>query len=176
MSIREQIRYRVQEGRLHLLEPSIDNLPHKRFVFATSEVFHALSGPWDDEKTELRMGHLKSDLDVFSEGRLLTASLEPYAKPKSTYMALTDPVTDGVWDIRSRDPKPGMRLLCCFTEPDTLVALSLSDRESLGGPGSKEWRDFIETAKAEWRKHFPSYNPIKGTDIDEFISENVDLV
>lgn len=74
-------------------------------------------------------------------------------------MARTYPPADEVWDIRSRDPKPAMRVLGCFAETDVFVALVHGYRKNLGGPRSRQWRDLIESCKAEWRKLFPRTYP-----------------
>ncbi len=123
----------------------------------------------------MRAGRLRADLEMFVEGRLISVAEDPYKKPKSAYMARIDPPEDEVWDIRSRDPRPGIRVLGLFSEKDTFVALTYELREALGGPGSKEWRDARERCKTRWRGLFNPYLPLSRSDANEYVS-NIILV
>lgn len=177
MSIHDEINSRCAEGRLFLLEPALPGARTDRTILMSAEVQDYVLGPWSDKEQEYRANRLRADLDAFIEGEMISANMEdPYKKPKSTYIARVDPISHDVWDIRSRDPNPGIRVLGCFSETDVFVALVWDFRENLGGPGAKEWRDFIERCRAEWRKLFPTYPPPQGEDIHDYISENVILV
>jgi hypothetical protein len=83
-------------------------------------------------------------------------------------MARLFPGVDEVWEIRSRDPKPGLRIFGRFAERNVFVALNWSDRTSLGPQGSREWATAIRTCKAEWRKLFATYEPISGMPLDDY--------
>lgn len=149
----------------------------KRVLIASEEVNRLITGPWEDEKEELRSGRLWADFDRYVEGRLISLSLDnPYRKSKSTYAARLDPVREDVWEIRSRDPKPGIRVFGRFADVDVFVALTWDYRENLGGPYSKEFDRERERCKAEWRKLFNTYPTIFGSAVDEYISENAFLV
>lgn len=131
-------------------------------------------GPWDNVNDEFRGSQLRQFLDQFTEGKKITISEEPYKKPNTTYMAPIDPVEDRVFDIRNRD-KPAVRVLGAFAERDVFVALIWDYRVNLGGPDSKEWRDFRERCKAEWRKRFFMYEPLSGVNRNE-LATNIILV
>jgi hypothetical protein len=170
MSIRDEIRARIEEGQLFHLQPYLPGSLNERTMLVSESIHRAVTPPWDGISDEHRLSQLRADLDTFTEGKILSVSNAPYVKAKSTYLARTDPISDEVWDIRSRDPKPGLRVLGCFAAQDVFVALEYDCRDSLGGPGSKEWRDFIERAKAKWRHLFLTYQPHSGGSIDEYIS------
>jgi hypothetical protein len=175
MSLRDEIGHRLREGRLFKLLPMLDGDRVERTMLVSEEVHAAVNGPWDSADAD-RMARLRADLDNFTEGAAISISQEPFRKPKTTYLARTHPPEDEVWDIRSRDPKPGIRVLGRFAEKDVFIALVWNHREALGGPGSKEWRDFIERCKAEWRRLFPTYPPHSGRRIDDYVSEDFYVV
>ena len=56
---------------------------------------------------------------------------------------------------------------------DVFVATHVCDRVRLGYPKSRAWRDEFERCKTEWRKLFPTYEPVHGDAIDAYISDNV---
>jgi len=173
MSIRAEIGYRIGEGRLFQLPPLMASAPVVRTMFVGEAIFEAVTPPWDRSPDGYRLSRLRADLDAFTEGHLISIAEHPFKKPNIAYMARTHPPKDEVWDIRSRDPKPAIRVLGCFAETDTFIALVYDYRRNLGGPRSREWRNLIERCKAEWRKLFPSFPPHKGEDVNAYVSTNV---
>jgi hypothetical protein len=176
MSIRDEIKARLDEGRLFHLPHSLPGAATARSMFVSEEVAAIASGPWKRDTEGYRFALLRAQLDVFTEGGLISVAFDPFKKAKATYLAAIDPVADRVWDIRSIDPKPAIRILGCFSETDVFVALVWDYRKNLGGPDSKEWRDFRERCKAEWNKLFPTYLPLKSENVYECVSRNVHLV
>ena len=175
MSIRDEISSRCNEGRLYCLVPALIGTPVVRTMFVSPEVNDVVFGPWNDKEIESRAGRLRADLDMFTSGMVISVGENPFKKKKTAYMSPLDPTINEVWQIRSRDPKPGIRVFGQFSERDVFVSLTWGCRANLGGPGSREWRDTRERCKAEWRKLFPAYNPHTGNDPDEYIS-NIILV
>jgi hypothetical protein len=176
MSIRDEIKARVGEGRLFHLPHSLAGVPAGRTVFVSDEVARVAIGPWPNDTAGLRFSQLRAHLDVFTSGGMISVAPDPFTKPKSTYLAAIDPVSDGVWDIRSIDPSPAIRVLGSFAETDVFVALVWDYRSNLGGPGSKEWRDFREHSKSEWKKLFPTYPPLIAENINGYVSRNFIVV
>lgn len=173
MSIRDEVQYRIDEGRLFSLPCLLPGCQTVRYIFVTEEVNDVFDpNNWNNDHDAKRFALLRANLDSFTQGQMITIANEPYRKPISTYMARTDPVSDELWDIRSRDPKPGVRVLGCFTEADVFVGLTWSFREPLGGPSSREWRDFIIRAKTNWTQLFGPYQPLKGSEISDYVSSN----
>ncbi|MCY3879901.1 MAG: hypothetical protein OXF74_12075 [Rhodobacteraceae bacterium] len=90
-----------------------------------------------------------ADFDSFVEGRIVSVSLiDPHNKPTNVYLARLHPAEDEVWEIRSRAPKPGLRVFGRFSAKDCFVALRWRRRKDLGGAGSAEFRDEICGCKA----------------------------
>lgn len=145
-------------------------------MYISQEVRSFLDGPWPDPKQELRAGRLRADLEGFIEGRTIAVGWDPYQKDKTAYMARLNPPSDGVWAIRSRDPKPGIRALGCFAARDVFIVLILFERESLDGPNGPIWKAAINVCKAEWRKLFPTYPPISRSDFNDYLSTGFFLV
>jgi len=173
MSTREVIVDWVQRRALFEVTPTLPNSPHGRWMFANAEVNRLIVGPWADQAERYRCGALWADFDRYVESRIISVCLDnPYRKPKTTFLARLDPGHDEVWEIRSRDPRPSIRVFGRFADRDVFVALDWGHRSQLGGPGSNAFKLRIRRCKAEWRKLFPSYDPLTGSSVNEYISEN----
>jgi hypothetical protein len=173
MSIHEEIAYWCDPSHqeLFLIGPTLGGA-HVRFLYGTREINRLIEGPWADEAEEIRSGRLWEDFDRFVEGRLISVSLDsPYIKPKDTYLARLDPGRDEVWEIRSRVPRPGIRVFGRFADVDHLILLNWGYRDPLGGPGSREFEIELRKCKAEWRKLFPSYDAHSGDSVHEYVSK-----
>lgn len=171
MSIRDEIRYRLSNGELFQVLPTLPSGTVARSLFASVEVNRLIKGPWQDDQEAYRCGVLWDDCDRYVEGRLVTMSLnEPYKKPKATYMVRLDPLRDNVWEIRCRDPKPGFRIFGGFADTNIFLALTAAPRETL--PESRDWRDARERCKASWRRMFHTYPLHNGGSIHDLISSN----
>jgi hypothetical protein len=143
-----------------------------RVLLVSEDVNRLVTGPWQSTAEEIRGGRLWADFDRFIEGRLISASLNsPYSKPKTTYMARLDPPQEDVIEIRSRDPKPGIRVFGRFADKDIYVALNWEYRENLGGPKEKDFDREREICKARWRQLFPTYSSLNGSQIDEYFAD-----
>ena len=111
----------------------------------------------------------------------MTISWDP-SKARDAKMGRLDPIADEVWDVRSQEPSPGLRVFSRFAEKDVLVALTCSprsisvswlDRLPLLGRDSRQWRDAIIECKRDWNILFPAYEPLRGDDLDDYISNAV---
>ena len=128
-------------------------------------------------KKKIRCGRLWADFDRFIEGRLISVALDsPYSKPKTTYMARLDPPADDVFEIRSRDPKRGIRVFGLFADKDVFLAFNWDYRTKLGGPTDRDFDREREIAKAKWRQLFPSYKSIRGKNIDEYFADVTNIL
>ena len=186
MSIREVINGRVAEKppRLFRLERSLKSDPESRTMLLSEELKALLDGPWENDEIRYRAGRLRADLEDFIKGEKITVCLEPFAA-KSAYMGRLDPVSDGTWDIRSRDPSPALRVVGFFAETDLFVALRWAPRSRrvswtakppLGPRDSREWRDIIVQCKTDWRNLCHPYPPVTGDRINDYISDCAHVV
>jgi hypothetical protein len=179
MSIHDEIRYWLDPAHQELFQihPTMEDSSTARFLYGTREINRLVTGPWANEKEEVRCGRLWQDFDRYTDGRFITVALDnPYKKPKSTYLARLDPGRDEVWEIRSRFPKRGIRVFGRFADIDTLILLNWEYRDNLGGPGSDEFKVEARKAKAEWRRLFSTYPAHTGSSVHEYASKNAILV
>ena len=174
MSIYVEIGSRVNEGRLFTLFPAMPGSLMVRKMFISNEIKSMIFGPWDEQPWEERCGRLRADFDYFMEGSLLPVAEKPF-KGKTSYMKRLEDHSDQVWEIRSRDPEPGLRIFGQFADKDVFVALTWHMRADLLGPKSREWRDAILECKTEWRNLFPAYQPKTGGNLRDYVS-NIVLV
>jgi len=181
MSIREWIRGLIDDAdkRLYVVNPPFPSEPALRTLLVSPEIHTLITGQqWPNADWTRRCNALRADLESFVVGNYIGVSLTP-REAGSAYMGLLAPEADGTWDIRSRDPSPGIRLLGRFAERDTFIALipasrsvhsELMVRGPLGAFGSEEWNAAIKECNAEWRKLFPTYGPITGGNAGDFLS------
>jgi len=78
---------------------------------------------------DVRIGRLWADFDHFCLGGVITVG---YGRNSSCAMKQLDPRTDEIWEIRSRDPKPQIRVFGRFADTDVFVATHFCRREDLG--------------------------------------------
>jgi hypothetical protein len=170
MSIVDEIRQRVADGMLVLREPMIRGSPHTRLVYAAPMLSDRIDADLSSEESADRMGRLIADVDHFSMGGLVTVSR---GAEKHAFMKQLEPPGDEIWEIRSRDPKPSLRVFGRFAVRDVFIATHVCSRGELGGPHSRAWSDELRRCAAEWRKLFPTYPPLSGVALHDYISENV---
>ncbi len=96
----------------------------------------------------------------------------PFSKRKDTFLSRLDSAQDEVWEIRSRAPKPAIRVFGRFADRDCFVALNWRLRKELGDRNSREFRQVVRKCLADWRHIFPSYDAFRGNTVYEYISEN----
>lgn len=174
MSIHDSICYWIAEKRLFELNPVFESDPIERTLIVSKEIYDLLEGPWLDDSWARRCRRLQATLEAYVKGQRIGICLKPY-KAASAYMARLNKPSDEVWDIRSTDPNPALRVFGRFADRNLFVALiwsprsveiPASQRPPLGPRDSDEWRDAIVECKAEWKKLFPSYSPIHGDRIN----------
>lgn len=172
MSIMDSINDCVEDGRLVLVEPLFPNTSMERKIYASQTVMELSEPPWPEDVTEDRAYRLRAEFDNYIGGRILGLCLEPF-KAKEAFMGLLDPESKGIFDIRSRDPEPGLRVFGGFAEIDIFVALAWRLRKEMGSRADRDWRDARVTSSTLWTNLFGPYKPLTGGDIHDFISTNV---
>lgn len=170
MSIRELIHQQIRAGELFLVRPSVEGDPIERNMFVSSEVHKLLVGPWESEEEEKRCNQLKGDLDHFITGGRIGVCLG-IRKHQNAYMARLDRdgAGDDVWEIRSADPKPGIRIFGRFAEIDTFIGLTWWQRKLISNP--RQWALRKRECKAAWNRLLLAYQPHSGENASDYISE-----
>jgi hypothetical protein len=171
MSILDEIERLCESGRLYSIPQSFQSpwYPPRRVIYGSGSLKTLLAGIGANEAERIRIGELWADLDYFLDGRRIDlrplSSLDEYA-----HMALLDPASDEVWEIRSVAPRPAIRLFGAFVKQDVFVALTWALRKELRHRYSKEWRAAIQEFKEEWSIYFGRTRPISGSYPDAYLS------
>jgi hypothetical protein len=181
MSIHTEIDHLIGKGKLFSIEPFLGD-PVARMMVISPEIQGLLDGPWESETMERRCGRLEADLQAFVKGDNIALSLTPY-EHKTAYLGRLDRPKDEVWDIRSRDPSPGLRVFGRFGDIDLFVALSWAPRSvgwgsqsALGDVSTMNWDFAILECQERWNDLLPGHKPIHGEGIHDYVSSNVFLV
>ncbi len=183
MSIRELWQRRVQDKELFKLEFLIAGRSEKRTVLLSPEINKLVSPPWPDTEMGIRCAQLRAEMEDILAGERLVVSWAPAGKARDYHqIARLEPLEDNIFDIRSVEPPPALRILFHFAEKDVLVTHFCSprsvpvhwlDRVPLLDRRSKAWRKAIVESNANWSVLFPHYSPHSGTKIDDFLSNAV---
>ncbi len=134
---------------------------------------------------EERIGRLRGDLEAFVRGDEIAMSVTPH-KHGGAYMGVLEPVEEGIWEIRSRDPRPGMRVLGQFPCKDTFLAFDVRIRSRpdprwpelvpLGHGKSIEYHIAQIDVLARWKALFPEFTPLCGDDVSVLLSDKYHLI
>lgn len=156
--------------------------PQLRSVFLSKEVYGLVLGPYLTPRHRQRSGRLRADLESYVRGGNISICLTPRKAKKSDF-GILEPTSKCVWDYRSRDPRPGLRILGQFAGPDIFVALDWwprsvpvdwSDKEPLGDQDGKEherrWRTAINECCERWFEVLPNSVPQSGEKVERYVS------
>jgi hypothetical protein len=141
----------LDDERLIRLKQSFPGLPERRALYTTPALMELLYGPWNEIQWERRWNRVRQQFDDFIDGVRLTLRSAPRVK-SSCFMSRLEPEASEIWEIRCRDPRPGIRLLGSFIERDVFVVLSCAPHECLRN--DDDWKGAIEHYKGEWCKYF----------------------
>jgi hypothetical protein len=152
------------------LPPLISGLVRTREVFVTNEVQASVYPPWQESFDGIRLSRFRGTLDAFTTNERVSIACKPFDKPGSAFIAPTHPVAADVWDIRSIDPRPGIRCFGCFGGKDLFVALTWDYRENL--ESSDDWAAEVAGCRAAWTALFDPIQPFRGKCPDEYLSNH----
>ena len=168
MSIEDEIRGRVAEGRLRRLVAVMHRSPDRRQTYMAPAVAQAVDGPWESTALEAMCGQARARLEGFMGGDLIVARMPP-SKNIKTLLALLDPAGKNIWEFRIDGKSGGIRIFGRFAAKDVFVATNWKPRRWLKDD-KRRWRDEIITCRTEWANLFPAYEPMRGTTIHDYIS------
>jgi hypothetical protein len=151
-------------------------LPEKRQIFVTPGLLSLLHGPWISQpkwpkrkQWETRWNKARQHLDDFIDG-LMTDRIYVRSGPRkksSCFMSRLDPETEEIWEIRVRDPKPGLRILGSFARQDMFVALTAAPHECLST--EEDWNRVIQQYKKKRNQYFTA-SPFSGSYPHDYIT------
>ncbi len=168
MSIEDEINALGRAGVLHELEPVFASPKRRRKVWLSSPVNSMIDGPWDTRKEEFRWGYVRADLEALIQGPLITVATDP-RRARDAQMSQLLPPSDEVWDVRCRDPRPGIRILGRFALKDVFIGLTWEPRLFLKDFDSPEWTNAIAKCQQEWNRRFWN-QPLMGNYPDDYLS------
>ncbi len=166
----------VAADELYKLE-TLDGDRNGRTVVLSREMHELLIQDMQEGEDANRRSRLLATLHNIVSGRRLVVCLEPFAARKANIGRLA-PIEDAVFDIRCQD-KPAVRVFCRFLEKNVLFAVTCRPRSirqgwlswfPLGPKESKEWKRGIEATKREWDRYFPTYQPVTGENLGDYLS------
>jgi hypothetical protein len=174
MSIAQAIQQAINKRSLYLLEPEFKSDGVKRTMLLHPEIDRDLGLAYGIP----RLGRLKADLEAFVLGHEITMCMVP-REHKPAYMGLLEPPDKGTWDIRSRDPRPGIRVFGAFADRDIFVALHWMPRSKpIPGFDKKplmddelNWQVAMIEAEGRWNGALPGLTPKIGGIPSDYLSE-----
>jgi hypothetical protein len=167
MSIRDEINAHLASTRLVHLQHAIPGIRSVRTILVNQDVFRAVALQNWRGRERYRLGQLRADLDRFIGGERIAVMLFPRTRGATTYLKRLDPVRDEVWEIRSCDPKPGVRVLGRFSEPDFFIGLAWDFHENLRGAS---WEPLRQSCLSQWNALFPHHAAYNGKTAHEYVS------
>lgn len=163
----EEIKNLCEAGRLVRFTCPLAIPKYRREIYISKSVEALLIDSWTSKKQEFRWGFVLSDLIVFVRDAWISIASDS-RRAKDAYMARLLPDANEVWDIRCRDPQPGIRLLGRFAKKNVFVALTWEDRLPLRDFESAEWKAAINRCVEEWNRGFWS-EPLRGNFPDDYL-------
>jgi hypothetical protein len=178
-SFRDQYGMHIAHRRLFSLRPKLSETSGTRLVLLSPEVAKLLLGPWPDTPMGFRCARLRAEFEGFLQGDPLVVCWRPFKGRTHHQLGRLSPVEHGVWDLRSVDPRPGLRVFFCLGARDMMVALTCSPRSvevdwlsraPLGPRDGPEWKRAIRDCRSMWSELFPGQSPLVGAKVDECFS------
>jgi hypothetical protein len=165
----QEIRRQCAAGELVLVE--IKDIPHAqvRPIYMVASLHKRIFSPGAEESR--RMGFLEADLRSFINGDKVTIARGK--EETCTLKPLSD--VDEVWELRSRGPKPSLRIFGRFADKDVLIATNMEYRTLLSSLRSRAFAVAIRTCTTTWSRLFPYLEPHRGTTGHDYVSNVVDL-
>ena len=148
-----------------------------RALFLSGEVKTLMDGPWKSADGATRSARLQADFEVFVRGEPVAMCLVPRKHGNATFGRLAEPEEE-IWDFRSRQPLPVLRIFGRFAAPDTFIGFHWrprikpwNGRSGLGAYDSIDWKQAKDECKNQWELLFPDHTPIHGDDIHDYVTD-----
>lgn len=183
MSIDDVVQRAIERGDLACLPMLVPSDPRERVMLLGEEVSGLIMGPFTNVAHERRAFRLRADLESFVKGEEISICLTP-RKAGDADFGLLDPPGQATWDVRSRDPKPGLRVIGRFAATDVFVALGWWPRSVQVSWSEKPplvddellWRIAIHDCDEKWNRILPGLVPVSGGKAERYVSEHYTVV
>lgn len=175
MSIQGLIRDAVHRGDLRYAPPLIRSNQRPRYLFVESELMDTVNRALGESTPKAqRLGQLAANFLRFSSNEDITVGDDPRNKDIGAFMARTEPVQDGIFDIRSRDPRPAIRVFGGFAEKDVFVAVTWKWRKELDD--DKKFGRAVLQALGAWNDILPDSKPLYKEDLNDLLGSKFTIV
>lgn len=178
MSIKAAIRRHVRGERLFPLEMSLESDRVLRGLFLSPEIKRLMEGPWTSPQCASRIARLQANFEAYAKGESVVMSLEPFAAEDAFFGRLDTPAEE-IWDIRSREPTPGLRVFGRFAAPNIFIAfdwyprsVDWNGRQSLGDRYHQLWEIAKTSCTEQWSLLFPDHEALHGGQVQDYVTEN----
>lgn len=164
MSICDELRTRVEEGRLVEFAPTA-GIAVYRPVFLVPEVYAQIIQSHADDVVDMQ--YVRAELENFIGRFRVTATFKKQPKTQFRRLSVKTGKKAKVWEIRIMDSQTPYRLLGLFADRDTFVGVELLPRDSL------DFENEIRRANSRWSHLFVAHEPVTSENINDYISEHV---
>ncbi len=138
----------------------------QREVYATRCVWDMLN-TWEDTRLGQRHARARVHVDTFTEGLKIAVRFPP-SKSIAAHTALLTERSEEVWEMRARDPSPGIRIFGRFLRKDRFVALTWDYKENSETPEQYEYQK--GRCSRAWSALFVSMLPYTGANVHEYVT------
>ena len=182
MSIHAAIKRHIKNERLFALQMTFSSDTISRCVFLSEELRDLLEEQHTARESAFRIGRLQADLEAFAKGEIVSFCFVPF-EAGDAFFGKLHRVEEEIWDVRNRNPKPGIRLFGRFAAQNVFIAStwfprsqSWNGKQPLGRRNNPLWEQAKDLTRKHWNTLFPDHHPLQGTHPDEYVSENGLLV
>lgn len=168
MSIHEKIRDLQRQGRLFFVEPISGRYLVRRQLFVVKPVWKLLNGQWNSTADEERFSAFYADLDLYTGGEELRKKYFKPILPRGG--KIKNKFQDGIFEIKSVKPKPGLRLFGRFAFRNCFIGMVLDWRAYYGEFESAEYKRLKQNLSQQWNGLFNPYSALPGGSLRDYVS------
>jgi hypothetical protein len=117
---------------------------------------------------------IKSAFDHWTLGQQIYGRREKGKFTRGSFMCPLHPPPPDVWEIRVTQPINQVRIFGFFTATDHFLATNMHTRRFLDEDGGNGWIRAMERSVEIWTEIFPQHTALRGSSINDFVSEKCD--
>lgn len=131
MLIGDEVRQAYKKGKLFPARPIVNWAGEPRAFFMCQPLYDAVQNGKQslDESERQRWAKLEAQMGTFVEGGYVNDDLVKQLQPPKYEH----------WELKSRKPRPSLRVFGRFAEPDVFIGTHVLPRDGLGGMWSPEF-------------------------------------
>lgn len=143
MLIGDDVRRAYEDGRLFAAIPIVEWDAQPRAFFMCAALHDAIlqGRASNDPSAQRRWARLEAAMSSFVTGDYVTDALLKQLRPQKYEH----------WELRSRRPRPSLRVFGRFAEPDVFVGTHVVERSQLGGLWSPQFEHEKLVCEDHWK-------------------------